>query len=100
MKPSTYQAVEDAAAAAAELTVNLLRKGEATKEQLALAKMGAGMVSALAKFYQTNSARESTAVRVLMKLSPDPDEFKRLVAVSLPDSAIGKALNPALIDPT
>lgn len=93
MPTPTYQEkVEAAAAAAADMALRLIEKGEASKDELAIAKIGVSFVSTMARLYATRNAENANMSRMLIRLAPTPDEYRHLVMATLPDSAITKAL--------
>lgn len=92
MESKTYKAIEEAALEGAIVLREVLHDRETDDGRLALGRMGSAAVSALAKLYQANSAREATVVSIISHAAPDAEEFRRLVQAALPGSLAAKAL--------
>ena len=89
---STIELLEEVAQVGLEVLRDTLRERATDDNQLKLARIAATSVSAYARMYQANSAREGTLVSICREASENGQEFRSLVIAALPASPVVKAL--------
>ncbi len=89
---STIDLLEEVAQEGLAVLRDTLRDRATDDNQIKLARIAATSVSAYARMYQANSAREGTLVSICREASENGQEFRQLVIAALPASPVVKAL--------